>query len=57
MMEQWKPSRVYMVIEWVEGRLLRHTLAEAEKIDPPRAVRMALAPCDALDYIHPQRTE
>lgn len=56
-MEQWKPSRVYMVIEWVEGRLLRHILAEAGKIDPPRAVRMALAPCDALDYIHPQRTE
>lgn len=51
-MEQWKPSRVYMVMDWVEGRLLRHILAEAGKIDPPRAVRMALALCDAFDYIH-----
>jgi serine/threonine-protein kinase len=51
-MEQRKPSRVYMVMEWVEGRLLRDILAEAGKFDPPRAVRMALALCDALDYIH-----
>jgi eukaryotic-like serine/threonine-protein kinase len=51
-MEQWKPSRVYMVMEWVGGRLLRHILAEAGKINPPRAFRMALALCDALDYIH-----
>lgn len=51
-MEQKKPSRVYMVMEWVEGRLLRDILAEAGKFNPPRAVRMALALCDALDYIH-----
>ena len=51
-MEQRKPSRVYMVMEWVEGRLLRDILAEAGKIDPPRAIRVALALCDALDYIH-----
>jgi serine/threonine-protein kinase len=51
-MEQRKPSRVYMVMEWVEGRLLRDVLAEAGKLEVPRAVRMTLALCDALDYIH-----
>jgi serine/threonine-protein kinase len=51
-MEQRKPSRVYMAMEWVEGRLLRDILAETGKLDVPRAVRMALTLCDALEYIH-----
>lgn len=45
-------SRLYMVMEWVEGRLLRHILAEQGKLPVERAVRIALAIADALDYIH-----
>jgi serine/threonine-protein kinase len=45
-------SRVYMVMEWVEGRLLRRLLAEHGKLPPERAIRIAIAICDALDYIH-----
>lgn len=49
---QFDPSRVYMVMEWLEGRLLRQILDEEKKLTPERAVRIALGICDALDYIH-----
>ena len=45
-------SRIYMVMEWVEGRLLRQVLGEQGKLPPERAIRIAIAICDALDYIH-----
>jgi eukaryotic-like serine/threonine-protein kinase len=45
-------SRVYMVMEWVEGRLLRQILSEQKKLPAERAVRIALGICDALGYIH-----
>src|ERR1035441_9579362 len=45
-------SRIYMVMEWVEGRLLRQVLSEQGKLPPERAIRIAIAICDALDYIH-----
>ncbi len=45
-------SRLYMVMEWVEGRLLREILTEQGKLPADRAVRIALAICDVLDYIH-----
>jgi serine/threonine protein kinase len=45
-------SREYMVMEWVDGRLLRKIIAENGKLPLERAVRIALAICDALDYIH-----
>ena len=45
-------SRVYMVMEWVDGRLLRVALHEQGKFPPDRAVKLAIAICDALDYIH-----
>jgi len=45
-------TQVYMVMEWVEGRLLRQILHEQKKFPAERAVRMALRICDALDYIH-----
>jgi serine/threonine protein kinase len=45
-------SREYMVMEWVEGRLLRKILSELGKLPADRAIRIALAICDALDYIH-----
>jgi len=45
-------TRTYMVMEWVEGRLLRQVLNEQRKLPAERAVELALAICDALDYIH-----
>jgi serine/threonine-protein kinase len=47
-------SRLYMVLEWVEGRLLRQVINDEGKLPPERAVRMALQICEALDYIHGQ---
>ena len=45
-------SRVYMVMEWVDGRLLRKILDEQHKLPPERAVRLALRILNALEYIH-----
>jgi eukaryotic-like serine/threonine-protein kinase len=45
-------SRLYMVIEWVDGRLLRSILNEEGKLPVDRAVSIALGICDALDYMH-----
>ncbi len=47
-------SQVYMVMEWVDGRLLRQILNEQRQLPIERAVRIALGICDALDYIHSQ---
>jgi serine/threonine-protein kinase len=46
-----KRSRVYMVMEWCEGRLLRQILDEG-RMPQDRALRIAIAVLDALDYIH-----
>jgi serine/threonine-protein kinase len=45
-------SRVYMVMEWVDGKLLRTVMAEQKKMPQERAVRITLGILDALDYIH-----
>lgn len=45
-------SRLYMVLEWVDGLLLRQVLNEQKKLPPQRAVRIALEILDVLDYIH-----
>ena len=45
-------SRRYMVLEWVDGRLLRQILNEQKRLPPERAIRITLALCKALDYIH-----
>jgi serine/threonine-protein kinase len=45
-------SRVYMVMEWVEGRLLREILAVEQTLPRERAIRVAKAIAGALDYIH-----
>ena len=48
-------SRLYMVIEWVEGRLLRTVLNEDGidgRLPVDRAVNITLGLCDALDYMH-----
>jgi serine/threonine-protein kinase len=50
-------SRLYMVMEWVDGKLLRHVLNEQDqygerRLPIPRAVKITLGICDALDYMH-----
>jgi serine/threonine protein kinase len=45
-------SRVYMVMEWTEGRLLREILTEQGKLPAERAARIAVGICIALAYIH-----
>ena len=45
-------SRRYMVLEWVDGRLLRQILNEQKKFPPERAIRITRAISDALGYIH-----
>jgi serine/threonine-protein kinase len=46
-----KRSRVYMVMEWCDGRLLREILSEG-KISKDRAIRIAICVLEALEYIH-----
>ena len=45
-------SCVYMVMEWVDGRLLRKILDEQHKLPPERAVQLAVRILNALEYIH-----
>ncbi|HEY1948092.1 MAG TPA: serine/threonine-protein kinase [Bryobacteraceae bacterium] len=45
-------SQVYMVMEWVEGKLLRHIIKEEGKLSAERATRIAIGICNALEYIH-----
>ncbi len=45
-------SRVYMVMEWVEGKSLRELLGETGRLAPESAVRITVSICDALDHIH-----
>jgi serine/threonine-protein kinase len=45
-------SRIYMVMEWVEGRLLRQVLHDQKTFPVERALKIAIQICDALDYIH-----
>lgn len=45
-------SRLYMVLEWVDGKLLRTILNEERQLPVERAVRLTLAICDALDAMH-----
>jgi serine/threonine protein kinase len=45
-------SRVYMVMEWVKGRLLRQIMFEQGKMPPARAIKITLGVLNALDFIH-----
>lgn len=45
-------SQVYMVMEWVEGRLLRQIINDERKLPIERAVRLTVGICKALEYIH-----
>jgi serine/threonine protein kinase len=46
-----KRSRIYMVMEWVDGRLLRQVL-HMGRFPADRAIRIAVRIADALEYIH-----
>ena len=46
-----KRSRIYMVMEWCQGRLLREILAEGP-IPHDRSIRIAIGVLEALEYIH-----
>ena len=46
-----KRSRIYMVMEWCEGRLLRKILEEGP-LPHERAIRIAVEVLDGLEYIH-----
>jgi serine/threonine protein kinase len=45
-------SRVYMVMEWVEGVLLRNLLSGQRKFSSERAARIIARICEALEYVH-----
>ncbi len=45
-------SQVYMVMEWVDGRLLRQIMTDKGKLPAERASRIAIGICEALEYIH-----
>jgi serine/threonine protein kinase len=47
-------SQFYMVMEWVEGRLLRQIVNEQKPLPVNRAVHIATSIADALYYIHNQ---
>jgi serine/threonine-protein kinase len=49
-----KRSRVYMVMEWAEGKLLRQMIHDAKPtaLEEERAVRIAIKVLDALEHIH-----
>jgi serine/threonine-protein kinase len=47
-------SRLYLVTEWLEGRLLRHILSETGRLPVDRVVSFATQICDALEYMHGQ---
>jgi serine/threonine-protein kinase len=51
-LDSGEPGKVYMVMEWVEGRLLRKVLSEARRLPADRARKIVIAISDALDYIH-----
>jgi serine/threonine-protein kinase len=45
-------TQVYMVMEWIDGKLLRQILNEEKKLPIDRATNLVVGICNALDYIH-----
>ena len=45
-------SQVYMVMEWVDGRLLRQILGQQRKLPVERAIDLTRKIAEALEYIH-----
>jgi eukaryotic-like serine/threonine-protein kinase len=47
-------SRLYMTMEWLDGRLLRQVMAEEGPFSIERSVSIAIEILTALDYLHAQ---
>jgi len=47
-------DQLCIVMEWVEGKLLRRILSAEGKLPVERATRIAIRVCEALEYIHSQ---
>ena len=47
-----KRSRVYMVMEWVDGKLLRQIMGEVRPMPEERAIQLAINILGALEHIH-----
>jgi serine/threonine protein kinase len=47
-------TQVYMVMEWLNGRLLRTIMNEEKPLRMERAVKITIGICEALEYIHSQ---
>ena len=50
--EDTNHSRVYLAMEWVEGKLLRIVLHEQKRLPFDQAIKIVIEVCDTLDYIH-----
>ncbi len=47
-----KRSGKYMVMEWLDGKLLRNIIHDNKKLPAERAMKITICILDALDYIH-----
>ncbi len=45
-------SQAYMVMEWLDGRLLRQVLNDEKRLPVERAVKLTVGICDALEHVH-----
>lgn len=45
-------TQVYMVMEWIEGRLLRQVLNEEKKVPLERTLALTKSVCEALAFLH-----
>jgi len=54
MMADSEQSRLYIAMEWLDGKLLRAILNQQEKLPVERAVKITIGICQALEYIHQQ---
>ena len=45
-------SQVYMVMEWLEGRLLRQVLNDEKRLPAERATKLMVGICEALEHVH-----
>jgi serine/threonine protein kinase len=45
-------SQVYMVMEWVDGKLLRQLLQPQQRLPLEQTISIILQICDVLEYVH-----
>ncbi|HEY4380123.1 MAG TPA: serine/threonine-protein kinase [Acidobacteriaceae bacterium] len=45
-------TQMYMVLEWLDGPMLRDVIAAEAPLPSERALRIAIGICGALDYVH-----